>query len=506
MAGRVALHFAGHRSPGSRSPTADARLCWRSSLRRGRRATRRASSSSRAASRRADQIDAELPHFVDQLAIAIEAGMSFDAAVSYLAGRERRTTRGPRLHRILTGLRIGQSRRAAHARLRRARRHRKRDPRSPTRCSRRTSSVRRSPGILRAQAADFRHRRQMSAEERAQKAPVKMLFPIAIFVLPVMFVVILAPAFLGEGITLMCGLALRDSAQYEFQIAADAGMNSSFSALTKISSSRRTHERRSRSRCRTDLLVAVRRRRRRAQSPTGPRREPSRRLCPRRAAVARRAHSVSLGSAEARWSPVACREVLRHACHRPALVSRRWGGRSRRSRLLYTIRRARAWNVLLGRYAGRRAGQSRNPFACHRSSGSGRRRPRCESTTSSRRRRSSIRSSRGSDPRRGTIRVRSEHLTRLRARLEGVLYGNDDRGHFLADERLEGQSVLLACPRLRRGRQSRRLERGAGLRQALRQGAAGGGREHQEPPNARQRGRSRQRHSTGTPATRPKFR
>ena len=39
---------------------------------------------SKAASRRADRIDAELPHFVDQLAIAIEAGMSFDAALNHL--------------------------------------------------------------------------------------------------------------------------------------------------------------------------------------------------------------------------------------------------------------------------------------------------------------------------------------------------------------------------------------------------------------------------------------
>ena len=54
--------------------------------------------------------------------------------------------------------------------------------------------------ILGAQAEDLRHRRQMDAEERAQKAPVKMLFPLLIFIMPVMFVIILAPAFLGGGI------------------------------------------------------------------------------------------------------------------------------------------------------------------------------------------------------------------------------------------------------------------------------------------------------------------
>jgi tight adherence protein C len=153
---------------------------------------------SKAATKRADVIDGQMPHFVDQLAIAIEAGMSFDAALVYL----QEATDGPlaeELNRIMTELRVGSSRKTALKSFA--------DRVGSENATAFVNAVLASDqlgsplaDILRAQAADFRHRRQMNAEERAQKAPVKMLFPIAIFILPVMFVVILAPAFLGGGI------------------------------------------------------------------------------------------------------------------------------------------------------------------------------------------------------------------------------------------------------------------------------------------------------------------
>src|SRR6266508_1219300 len=48
--------------------------------------------------------------------------------------------------------------------------------------------------IMRDLAQEMRRRRHATASERAQKAPIKILFPLVLLIFPAMFVVLLGPA------------------------------------------------------------------------------------------------------------------------------------------------------------------------------------------------------------------------------------------------------------------------------------------------------------------------
>ncbi len=142
---------------------------------------------------RAQRLSAHLAQAIDQIAISLEAGLGFDAAVSYFV-RRAKSPLVPEFRIMLSAIRMGEQRSAALKAL--AERVPSDEMRNFVQTLVQSEGVGISrAAILRNQASDLRQRRQLAAEERAQKAPIKMLFPIVIFILPVMFIVILGPAF-----------------------------------------------------------------------------------------------------------------------------------------------------------------------------------------------------------------------------------------------------------------------------------------------------------------------
>ena len=144
---------------------------------------------------RREKIRADLPDALDLLAVSVEAGLGFDGAIAKLTEHME----GPLAEEFgltLGEMRIGESR--ADALKRMSQRVDAPELSSFTRAIIQADQLGTSLGrILRVQAADTRMRRQAAAEERAMKAPIKMLFPTVLFIFPAMFLIILGPAFLN---------------------------------------------------------------------------------------------------------------------------------------------------------------------------------------------------------------------------------------------------------------------------------------------------------------------
>ena len=144
---------------------------------------------------RRDRIQAELPDALDLLSVSVEAGLGFDGAITKLTEHMD----GPLAEEFALSLgemRIGESRSEALKKM--AERVGSPEMAAFTRSVIQADQLGISLGrILKIQASEARNRRQATAEEKAMKAPIKMLFPTVLFIFPAMFIVILGPAFLN---------------------------------------------------------------------------------------------------------------------------------------------------------------------------------------------------------------------------------------------------------------------------------------------------------------------
>jgi tight adherence protein C len=149
----------------------------------------------RRARKRLDVIDRKLPDLIDLLCVMIEAGLSFGSAMRLAStqidgplGDELRLT----LQEQTMGLAIDEAlgnfgERADTPAVR-----------AFVRAMGQGERMGISTGqIMRNLAGDMRARRRSQAEEKAQKAPVVMLFPLVFLIFPAMFIILMTPAMIN---------------------------------------------------------------------------------------------------------------------------------------------------------------------------------------------------------------------------------------------------------------------------------------------------------------------
>ena len=140
------------------------------------------------------QIERQMPDMVDALVTMVEAGVGFAGALQ-LAGRRFHGPLGAEIRLTLQEQSMGLGMQDALANLL------ERADVPSMRSFVRSMIQGELLGVpiaqtLRSIAIETRKRRRQNAEERAQKAPIKMLFPLVFLIFPSMFLILLGPALL----------------------------------------------------------------------------------------------------------------------------------------------------------------------------------------------------------------------------------------------------------------------------------------------------------------------
>ncbi|WP_244888963.1 type II secretion system F family protein [Neobacillus novalis] len=134
----------------------------------------------------------EFPDILDLLTVSLEAGLGFDGAVTKVVAKKDGVL-SREFHRCLEEIRLGKTRREALSGIR------ERLEVDEIRAF--ISSVLQAEKlgiglvqVLRVLSNEVREQRKQRAEETAMKAPIKMLFPLVLFIFPSLFIVLLGPA------------------------------------------------------------------------------------------------------------------------------------------------------------------------------------------------------------------------------------------------------------------------------------------------------------------------
>lgn len=141
---------------------------------------------------RSKQMVKALPYSLDLITVSVEAGLSLDGAITRIVNN----ISGPlseEFGKTLKEMRMGIEKKIALRNM-------------SERCDVRDLSVLINAliqadelgvslgKVLRIESAQLREKRRQAAREKAMKAPVKILFPLIMFIFPAIFVIILGPA------------------------------------------------------------------------------------------------------------------------------------------------------------------------------------------------------------------------------------------------------------------------------------------------------------------------